>query len=158
VSWTAEVSGRLAVDSRGVRRRLWTRRGSLEPAHVALDLGLGYPAAAADMYGTQLPALHERVHRRATDAEDLRGLFGGEEEPIGGHDVPKRLRITHVDLSQISRAMLRDGCRTTVGERPSEHLQYFPSRTHPSVDVCRGRGERLLLATAEVLQTPVQCR
>ena len=125
---------------------------SLEPAHVALELCLGDPAAAADVYGTQLPALHERVHRRATDAEDLRGLLGREEEPIGGHDVPKRLRITHVDLSRISRALLRDGCRTTVGERPSEHLQYLSSHTHPRVDVSRLEGRAAPLLTAEVLE------
>jgi hypothetical protein len=93
----------------GVRRGLWTRWESLEPAHVALDLCLGDPAAAADVHGMQLSALHERVHRGATDAEGLRSLFGSEEEPIRGHGVPKRLQITHVDLSRISRAFLRDG-------------------------------------------------
>jgi hypothetical protein len=115
VSWSADVRGRRAVDSRGVRRGLWTRWESLEPAHVALDLFLGDPAAAADVHGTQLPALHERVHRRATDAEDLRGLFGSEEKASGSGDVPKRLRITHVDLSWISRALVRACCRTTSG-------------------------------------------
>jgi hypothetical protein len=127
VSWSAEATGRRAVDSRGVRRRLWTKWQSLEPVDEALDLCLGDPAAAPDVYGTQLPSLHERVDRRATNPEDLRGFLGSEEEPIGVHDVPKRLRITHVVLSRLSRAVLRDGCRATVGERPSEHLQYLIS-------------------------------
>ena len=96
---------RRTVDSRGVRRRLWTRRESLEPAHEALDLCHGYPAGAADVYGTQLPVPHECVHRCAADAEDLRGLFGSKEETVGGHDVSERLRITHVDPSRLSRAL-----------------------------------------------------
>ena len=54
---------------------MWTGRGSLEPADEAVELGLRDSAAAADVYGTQIPALHERVHRRAADAEDLRGLY-----------------------------------------------------------------------------------
>src|SRR4051794_29194208 len=106
------------------------RRQSLEPAHVALNLCLGYPTAAADVHGTQLPALHECVDRRATDAEDVRGLLGGEEESIGGHDVPKRLRIIHIDISRISR-VLREDLRTTVGERPVEHLQCLTSQAIP---------------------------
>jgi hypothetical protein len=127
------VKGRRAVDSRGVRRRLWRRRGSLQLTHVALELCLGDAAAAADVDGTQIPALHEGVHSRATDAEDLRGLFGREEEPIGGRDVSERLRITHVDLSQISRALLRGGCRTTVGERSAADLQFLSSQTNVAV-------------------------
>jgi hypothetical protein len=128
---------RRAVDSRGVRRRLGTRWERLEPVHVALNLCLGYPTAAADVHGTQLPALHECVDRRATDAEDVRGLLGREEESIGGHDVPKRLRITHVGLSRIDRAFLRDGCPATVGQQPSEHLQSVPNRTRSSLETCR---------------------
>jgi hypothetical protein len=89
---------------------MWTRRGSLKPADVAVEFGMGDAAAAADVYGTQLSALHERVHRRATDAEDLRRLLGREEKPAGGLDVPRRLRITHVGLSGIDRAFLRDAC------------------------------------------------
>jgi hypothetical protein len=85
---------------------MWTRRGSLKLADVAVELCLRNPAAAADVHGMQIPTLHQRVHRRATDAEDLRRLLGREKEPIGGHDVPERLRITHVDLSRISRALL----------------------------------------------------
>ena len=77
------------------------RGESLEPVHVALDLCLRYPAAAADVHGTQLPALHERVHRRAADAEDPRGLFGSQQKPIGGQDVAEGLRITHVGISRI---------------------------------------------------------
>src|SRR4051794_19372632 len=119
--------GRRAVDSRGVRRRLWTGWESLEPAHVALDLRLGYPAAPADVYRAQLPALHERVNRRATDTQDLRCLFGREKQTVAGHDRPERLRINHVDLSRISR-VLRGGCRTTMGERPAEDLQSLSSR------------------------------
>ena len=75
---------------------------SIEPADVAVELCLGDPAAAANVHGTQIPALHERVHRRAADAEDLRRLLGREEKPTGGHDVAERLRITHVDISRFS--------------------------------------------------------
>ncbi len=150
MSWSTRVRGRHAVDSRGVRRRMWTRGESLEPAHVALYLRLGYPAAAADVYGTQIPALHERVHRRATDAENLSGLFGREEEPIRGHGVPKRLQITHVDISRISRAFVRDGCWPTMGERPSEHLQYLPAAGIRALTLADWRVERLL----PVLQKP----
>jgi hypothetical protein len=85
---------------------MWRGRGSLKPADVAVELCLGDPAAAADMYGTQLPALHERVNSGATNAEDLRRLLGREKEPIGDHDGPERLRITHVDLFRISHALL----------------------------------------------------
>jgi hypothetical protein len=146
------------VDLSGVRRRMWTGRGSLKPADVAVELRLRDPAAAADVYGTQIPALHDRVHSRAADAEDLRRLLGREKEPTGSYDIPKRLRITHVDLSQISRAMLRDGCRATVGERPSEHLQYLRSRTHQRGDLSRLQGRAVPLITAEVLEARSQCR
>jgi hypothetical protein len=118
------------VESRGIRRRLWTALGTFKPVHVSLEFGAGESAAAADVYATQPSALHERVHRRAADTEDLRGLRGREEEPIGGQDVRKRLRITHVDISRISRALLHEGCRTTVGERPAEHLQSIASDAH----------------------------
>ena len=133
--------------------------------HVALDLCLAYSAAAADVYGTQLSALHERVHRRATNAEDLRDLFGREKEPIGGNDVPKRLRITHVDLSRISRALLREGCRTTVGEQPAEHLQCLTTQAIPMVTAadwetgaaashyCRSTGARVQCRSG----APVRC-
>ena len=132
---------------------MWKERLSLEPANVALELDPGYPAAATDVYGPQITTLHERVHRRATDPEDFRGLFGSEEEPIGGHDLPKRLLITHVGLSRISRAMLRDGCRPTMGERPSEHLQDLPAaRTRPLASA-DWRVERLRPVTAELLET-----
>jgi hypothetical protein len=96
------MSGSHAVDSRGVRRRMWTGRGGLEPADVAVELCLGDPAAAADVDGAQIPALHKRVHRGAADAEDLRRLLGREEKPTGGHDVSEWLRITHVEISRIS--------------------------------------------------------
>jgi hypothetical protein len=117
---------RRTVDSRGVRRRKWTGRGSLKLADVAVELCLRDPAAAADVYGTQIPALHERVHRRATDAEDVRRVFGSEKKPSGGHDGPERLRITHVDISRISLVQ-RGGFRTTVGERPAVLLQSLAS-------------------------------
>jgi hypothetical protein len=126
------------VDSRGVRRRMWTGRGSLKLADVAVELCPRDPTAAADVYGTQIAALHERVHRRAADPEDLRRLLGGEEEPTGGHDVAERLRITHVGLSRIDRAFLRDGCHATVGQRSSEHLQYVPRRTHVRLNLPTG--------------------
>ncbi|SFL71697.1 hypothetical protein SAMN04488085_11626 [Geodermatophilus ruber] len=99
---------RRTVDSRGVRRRLWTGRGSLKPADVAVELCLRDPATAADVYGTQIPALHQRVHRCAADPEDLRRFLWREEKPTGGHDVPKRLRITHVGLSRFGRGLLRE--------------------------------------------------
>jgi hypothetical protein len=86
---------------------MWTGRGSLKPADVAVELCLRDPAAAADVYGTQIPALHERVHRRAADAEDLRRLLGREEKPTGGHDVAERLRITHAEISWISCCLWR---------------------------------------------------
>src|SRR3954454_9053171 len=99
----------------------------MELANVALELRLGDPAAAADVHGPQIPALHERVNGRATDAKDVGGFFRGEEESIGGHDAPERSHITHVLISRISCA-LRGGLRTTVGERPAEHLQSVLSR------------------------------
>jgi hypothetical protein len=82
---------------------MWTGRGSLKPADVAVELCPRDPTAATDVYGTQSPALHERVHRRAADPEDLRRLLGREEKPTGGHDVAERLRITHVNLPDQSR-------------------------------------------------------
>ncbi len=78
---------------------MWTGRGRLKPADVAVKLCLRDPAAAADVYGTQVPALHERVHRRATDAQDVRRLLGRKEKPTGGQNVAERLRITHVEIS-----------------------------------------------------------
>jgi hypothetical protein len=95
---------------------MWTGWGSLEPADVALNLCVGYPTAAADVHGTQLPALHECVDRRATDAEDVRRLLGREEKPTGGQDVRKRLRITHLDLSGSVARCRAEAVGTTVGE------------------------------------------
>jgi hypothetical protein len=128
---------------------MWTEWGSLEPANVAVELCLGDPAAAADVHGAQLPALHERVHRRATDAEHLRRLLGREEKPTGGHDVAERLRITHVDLSR-----LRHKC---CWQQPSANGLQNISSTCPAPRIRRLPSadwtlERLHLATAEVLE------
>lgn len=143
---------------------MWTSRGSLEPADVAVELCLRNPAAAADVYGTQIPALHERVHRRTADAEDPRGLFGREEETVGGHEVQKRLRIIHIDLSRISRVP-SGGLSTTVRERPAEHLQCLISQTISMVTVthsetgaaasyyCRSTGARAQYRSG----APVKC-
>jgi len=88
--------GGLVVDSRRIGRRRveleeftlvrggsascrGTRRhgtGSLQTADVAFELGPGKAAAAADVDRVQLAGLHQRVDRRAAQAQDLRGLFG----------------------------------------------------------------------------------
>jgi hypothetical protein len=131
---------------------MWTRRGSLKPADVAVEFGMGDAAAAADVYGTQLSALHERVHRRATDAEDLRRLLGREEKPAGGLDVPRRLRITHVGLSGIDRAFLRDACPERWGSGLQNISSPSPTARVGAFGSADWRVERLLLATAEVLK------
>lgn len=84
------------VDSRGVRRGEWNGPSHLEAADVAFELGSGQAAAAADVDGSQLAGLHERVHGRPSDAEDVRSLLGRQQEGLGGQYVTERLRITHV--------------------------------------------------------------
>jgi hypothetical protein len=110
------------------------RRKILESAHIARDFRLRDPAATADVDGTQFSALHERVHRRATDAEDLRRLLGREEKRFGGHDVPKRLRTIHVDLPRISRALLCSAAVRRWGSGLQKISSYLPRHTHPHAD------------------------
>src|SRR3954451_4917779 len=50
-------------------------RGLFEPAHVALELGAGEPAAAADVYRVEVAGLDERIHGGASDAQQLGGLL-----------------------------------------------------------------------------------
>jgi hypothetical protein len=74
-------------------------RGTLQAADVALEFGAGEAAAAADVNRAQFADLHQRVDRRAADAQHDSGFFRGQEEWIAGQYVAERLRITHVDSS-----------------------------------------------------------
>ena len=74
------------------------RTGSFQAADVALELGPGEAAAAADVHCVQLPGLHEGVDRGAADAEHLGGLLGCEQQRVAGHRLPMSLRVAHVAL------------------------------------------------------------
>jgi hypothetical protein len=56
---------------------------------VALEFRARYPAAAADVNGTQLTGLHEGVNGRATDAEERCSFLGCHEKRVVGQHVPK---------------------------------------------------------------------
>src|SRR4051812_36343331 len=91
----ALIRGRPPVSARSRRR---TRRGSLEPADVALQLRAGDPAAAADVEWVELAGLHQRVDRRAPDAEHRGGLLGCEQQRVAGDRLPRSLRVAHLAL------------------------------------------------------------
>jgi hypothetical protein len=74
------------------------RLGRLKPVDVALELGAGDPAAAADVHRMQVAGLHECVDRGSADAEHRGGLFGCEQQRVTGRQVPGSLRVVHLAL------------------------------------------------------------
>jgi hypothetical protein len=58
--------------------------GSVEPADIALELGAGDPAAAADVHRPELAPLDQGVDRRPPDPEKVGRLLGGQQQSVVG--------------------------------------------------------------------------
>jgi hypothetical protein len=86
----------------------------LEAAHVALELGAGQPAAAADVDRVQYTGLHQRVDGRAPNPKDLGGFFRRQQQGIAGQHVAERLRINHVHISSSVKHSLSWAVRSAV--------------------------------------------
>ena len=81
-----------AGSNQGVRRR------SVKVTDVALELGSGQPAAAADVHRSEISGLHEGVEGGPSDAEHVRGLFGRQQQRLAGQSVRPPLWVLHVVL------------------------------------------------------------
>ncbi|MDK3258167.1 hypothetical protein QOZ86_16810 [Blastococcus capsensis] len=112
-SGRAIETGGAVVDSRGIGRRRAEfeeftlvrggpgpaqRAGGFQAANVAFELAAGEAAAPADVDGAQVASLHQRVDRRAPEAEHRGGLLGCEEQRVAGDRLLRSLRVAHIAL------------------------------------------------------------